>query len=151
MKIYRISQDVKKPIDPNAIMEVSDALNKINNSVAVINKSLNDIESTGIDQLFQRENLIEAIQSGDLSRIDVNKVDQALNAMQYISQAVPIINSALRVINDNAEAAKTLNLDIQGMQGLIISSLQSGNWSQFQSTMSNFQTQMGSMSGTSAL
>lgn len=150
MKIYRVSQE-QQMIDQEAIAEVSQAINYINQSVANINQSLEIIENSGVSEMFRRDTLINAIQSGDFTGIDQNNVNDALNAMQMISQSVPVINNALRIIQDNPNIAKMLNADISSMQTTIVNSLQSGDYSGFSSMMADFQSDVGGLSGTSSL
>ena len=151
MKVYRIAQPVGQPVDPEEVQEVMEATERLKAAVANISQSLQIIERSGVAQLFQKENLIESIQSGDITRLDVNTIDQALEAMTHISQAVPIINGCLRVIQENPQAARALKTDVNSLSSLIITSLQTGDYSQFQSTMANFQSGMSGMGGTSGI
>lgn len=135
-------------MDQAAIQEVADAINKVNQAVATMNQSIQVIEQTGVAELFQKDSLIQAIQSGDLAKLDSTKVEQALHAMQNIAQASPILNNAMAVVRDNQQAAQTLKMDFTAVQNMIVNSLQSGDYSQFQSTMSNFQSAIGGLSAT---
>lgn len=152
MRIYRIAQNQpnqqNQPIDQRVVQEIMESFQKITYSIANINESLKIIEQTGADQLFKKENIIEAIQSGDFTTLDINKIDQALEAMSHISQSVPIINTALRYIQDNAQIATTMNLDAKIISDNMVTSLQTGDYSQFQSSLSVFQNSMQGMSGT---
>ena len=147
MRIYKISQQ-QQPIDQEAMQEVAEAINRVNQSVAIMNQSIQVIEQTGVANLFQKDSLIQAIQSGDLSKLDPTKVEQALQAMQNIAQASPILNNAMAVVRDNQRASQMLKMDFTAVQNMIINSLQSGDYSQFQSTMSNFQSTLNGLSAT---
>lgn len=151
MKIYRIAQQQQQPIDMNAAKPVMEAIQHINLAIANINKSLQVLETTGTAQLFTRQGVVEALQSGDLTGLDINNVNDALNAMQQISNSALMLNNALRIVKENPDAARMLQTDINVLSNMMVTSLQSGDYSQFNSMMGDFQSVVGGMAGTSAL
>lgn len=152
MKIYKISAPVA-PVNPDApnpaeAQEVMQAVATLNQAVANINQSLKIIEQNNVAKLFQRDTLITEIQAGNVAALDINIINNSLNAMANIAKSVPVINSALRVLQDNDATARKLKVDIRNIQNVISTSLQSGNYSQFTQVLQGFQQMLPSMSGT---
>lgn len=148
MKIFKISQVKAKAVDPAVAEQINEAILTLQNSIATINQSLKIIETTGANQLFQRNNIINAITSGNLQKLNVNTINQALQAMTHISQTVPLINSSMKVLKENATAAQGMNLNINTVMNSINQSLRSGDYSQFTAQMQGFQQNLSGMSGT---
>jgi len=150
MKIYKISQ-----INPQnqqemqkAAQEIMEATSIVGNSVATINQGLKIIADTGVEQLFKKETLINAIQSGDTSQLDINKVNQALQAMTNISQTIPIMNQAFRTIDENKTISIQMGMDSRSLMNTVMQSLNSGDYSQFTAILNQFQSGLSGMSGT---
>lgn len=154
MKIYRLGQLQTQQgyqVDPGQMQAVMEAIQYLNMAVANINQSLQTMESAGTMQLFSRAGVIQAIQSGDLTGLNINEVNDSLNAMQQISQSALAINNALKVVRDNADAANLMKMDINILANMMVTSLQSGDFSAFTSTLGGYQSQLGAMTNTSAL
>jgi len=152
MKIYKIAAPVT-PLNPDApnpaeAQEVMQAVTTLNQTIANINQSLKIIEQNNIAKLFQRDTLITEIQSGNVAALDLNMINNSLTAMAKIAQSVPVINSALRVLQNNDATARKLKVDVRNIQNVISTSLQSGNYSQFTQVLQGFQQMLPSMSGT---
>lgn len=145
MNIYRISQ---APNNQAQMQEVMEAITNINASVAAINDALQTLEQTGVLELFQRENLINAIQSGNLTGLDINNINQALASMSTIARSVPVINESIRIIQTNADLAQAINMDLSSIESIMIKSLQTGDYQQFQSMLSGFKQSLPSTSNT---
>ena len=157
MRIYRIAQlqatnpqqmQQMQQVDPQQIQEVAEAIQQVNMAIANVNKSLETLEQTGTMQLFSRNGVIQAIQSGDMTALDATNVDQALQAMQGISQSALALNNALAIIKNNAHALQLMKMDIGGVMNMMVTALTNGDYSAFQSTLSNFQSQLGQMTAT---
>lgn len=144
MKIYKLSQTT----NPQIIEDVMGAVTTIQKAIAVINESLRIIEQNNVINLFSRENLIKEIQSGNIASLDINNIDKSLMAMSKISRTIPVINTALRTLQDNDAIARQLNVDIRNMQNVIIPSIQKGDFSQFVSILKGFSSMLPSMGGT---
>lgn len=151
MKIYKIAQQQGQQIDQGEVKTVMEAIQYLNQAVANINRSLEVLERTGTAQLFTRNGIMQAIQGGDLTGLDINSVNEALNAMQQISNSALAINNALRIVKENPEAAQMMKMDINMLSNMMMTALQSGDYSSFQASMSGFQTNLQSMVGTSPL
>jgi len=143
MKIYKVSQNQQ-----DAMQEVLQAMASIQGSIATINQSLQILESTQVLPLFQRNTLIAQIQSGSTVALSINKINQAISAMTNISRTIPLINSSLRVLQDNDAIAKAMNIDFNTVQSTMIKSLQSGNYQQFQSMLAGFKQGLPAASNT---
>ena len=148
MKIIRIAQNpqsaqmTKEQQDSQKIIQES--MSEIQQAVGLINKSMNTLQATQTEKLFQKDGLINALQNGDIRRLDQNKVNQSLQAMGDISQGSLAINNALMTIENEGG-------DIKGVMGMAIQSLQTGNFSAFVSTMGNFQNSLSGMTGTNSV
>ena len=68
--------------------------------------------------------------------------------MSNIARVIPVINESLRVLQENDTTARRLNLDIRNIQNVLVTSIQSGNYSQFTQILQGFQAMLPSMSGT---
>jgi hypothetical protein len=121
--------------------EIMGAMGQIQESVALINKSIETLQADHIEELFKKDGVINALQSGNIRRLDQNKVNTSLQAMAEIATSSLSINQALRVIEDNGGEVNTVvNMAVQA--------LQVGNYSAFQSGMANFQSNLTGMTGT---
>jgi len=148
MKIYKMSQSIPTTPNPQEIQEVTQAVSTLNTAIANINQSLVIIEQNNISKLFQRDTLINEIQSGNIASLDINKINNSLTAMSNIARVIPVINESLRVLQENDTTARRLNLDIRNIQNVLVTSIQSGNYSQFTQILQGFQAMLPSMSGT---
>jgi len=149
MKIYKISQDqVQQPLDPVAVQEVMQAMDMLNKAIASINASIKAIEESGAAQLFSKDSIINAIQTGDTRKLDINNINQALEAMTAISQSSLVVNQAMRIFEENQSVAAKMKMDVRSMQDMAIKALQTGNYAAFQSGMSQFNNMLGGMTGT---
>ena len=92
------------------MQQIAEALQHVNMAIANINKCLATLEQTNTMQLFSRDGIIQAIQSGDMTALDVNTVDQALQAMQGISQSTLMLNNALAVIKNDSQAMQMMKI-----------------------------------------
>jgi hypothetical protein len=153
MKIYKIAQTTQttqttQAPNPAEVQEVMQAVTTLNTAIANINQSLRIIEQTNVAKLFQRDSLIKEIQAGNIAALDLGKIDTSLTAMSNIARVVPVINQALRVLQDNDAVARQLHVDIMNIQNVLITSLQKGDYSQFTQILQGFQTMLPAMSGT---
>jgi len=148
MKIYKMSQSIPTTPNPQEIQEVTQAISTLNTAIANVNQSLVIIEQNNISKLFQRDTLINEIQSGNIASLDINKINNSLTAMSNIARVIPVINESLRVLQENDTTARRLNLDIRNIQNVLVTSIQSGNYSQFTQILQGFQAMLPSMSGT---
>ena len=143
MKIYKIAQAPQQmtPDQINSQKNIQGATSEIMQAVGLINKSFETIDSNvKIKDLFKKDGYINALQSGTIRQLDQNEINVSLEAMASISQASMAINQSLRVIEDEGgDASATIQMAIQ--------SLQVGNFSAFQATMSGFQAGMQGMTG----
>lgn len=143
MKIYRVSQDQQA-----VLQEVIAAITNINSSIATINQALKELEQTNTLELFKRNNLINAIQSGNVAALDLNNINRSLTAMSNIVRAVPVINNSLRIIQENEDVAKTVNVNANVIQTSMIKALQVGDFQQFQSMLAGFKANLPAISNT---
>jgi hypothetical protein len=145
MKIYKITEAATpQQMTPEQIksqQEIIAAVNQIQESVALINKSIEALQIDKIEDLFKKDGIIKALQNEEIRRLDQNKVNQSLQAMASIATSSLAINQALRVIEDNGGDAK-IAIDMS------VGALQTGNYSAFVSTMANFQTNLTGTTGT---
>lgn len=149
MRIYKIAEPILgEEIDEKSTLAVKEAIEHVNLSVANINKSLETLKTTGVLDLFTKEGIIDVLQSGNMAKLDVNIINNALNAMKQISNSALMLNNSMRVIKENPEAAKRFQADINTVANMITTSLQSGDYSQFSSIMGNYQSALGGMVGT---
>ena len=148
MKIIRLTQAQTNQPSQAVVQEVIQAMTTLNEAVASINQDLETLNQTGVMQLFQKENLISAIQSGNAAALTPPNVQQALDAMGRISQSVLVLDNALRVLKDNEAVTKQLQMDYSVIVNGMIQGLQSGNYQALQSGMANFQQNLSGMSFT---
>ena len=156
MRIYAINKAAAGPLTPDAQtlrqkQEISATIQRLEQSIAVINKGVKTIEQTGLINLFTKNGIISAIQSGDLNKFDINTVNQGLQAMHSISTTMPIINSCLRYLQENADIAAQINpnfANINNVYSMMVNQINTGDYSQFEAGMANFQAAMPGMAGT---
>lgn len=144
MKIYRIAQPVQQQMAPQqkkSQENIQGAMAEISQATALINKSLSTLQTQQMENLFKKDGIINAIQNGDIRKIDQNKVNESLEAMSAISQATLAINQSIKVIEDEGG-------DINKILTMTVQALQSGNYSAFTETMAGFQQNMTGMTGT---
>ena len=144
MKIYKIAQVAQPQMTPEQMksrQEIMGATGQIQESVGLINKSIETLQMDKIEDLFKKDGIINALQNGNIRRLDQNKVNQSLQAMAEIATSSLAINQALRVIEDNGG-------EIGNVVGMAVEALNTGNYSAFQSTMANFQSNLTGMTGT---
>lgn len=145
---YKISKVNKKAQAQTDVQEVLQAVNTIAVSVANINKSIETLEQTGVNDLFQKENLVNAIQSGDATNLDINVINTALNAMSQISQTILSINNALNIIQSNPEVSRIVNIDYNSVVSNVVDAIQSGNYQQFANMIGSYQANLKQSVGT---
>ena len=131
-----------------AIQEVMQAVTILNISVANINKSIQILESTGVLQLFQKQNLVNALQSGNANSMNINLINTALDAMKQISQTILNINNAMNILKTNDAAAKSINVDYNTILTSMVQSVQSGDYQSFSNMISGYQANLKGTSGT---
>lgn len=156
MRIYSINRTAAGPLTPDAQtlqkkQEVSATIQRLEQSIAVINKGVKTIEQTGLINIFTKNGIIGAIQGGDLSKFDINTVNQGLQAMRGISTTMPIINNCLRYLQENTDIAAQVNpnfANINNIYTMMVTQINTGDYSQFQSGMANYEAQMPGMAGT---
>ena len=144
MKIIRISQQAQPQMTPEQIESqktIQGATSEIMQAIALINKSLNTLLVNQTENLFKKDELINAIQNGDIRKLDQNKVNQSLEAMASISQGSLAINQALREIENEGG-------NINEVLQMTVTSLKSGNYSSFTQSMPSFQSNLTGMTGT---
>lgn len=144
MKIYRLAQFKQTKQNEQLDPIVAEATQHLATAVANINQSLKVLETSGTAEFFTRDGIIQAIQGGTLSNLNINNVNDALNAMQQISQSALAINNALNAI-------KTAGHDVGQATITAVTSLNSGDYSAFQGLLAGYQAQLQGMVGTSAL
>jgi len=137
MKIYKIAQ-AKQTKEQQ---EITGSIAQVQDSIALINKSIETLQIDKINDLFKKDGIINALQSGSIRRLDQNKVNQSLQAMAAIATSSLAINQALRVIEQNGG-------DVNTVMGMSVQALQVGNYSAFQATMADFQSGLTGMTGT---
>jgi hypothetical protein len=120
---------------------IQEAMGEIESAAALINKSSNDLKNNQTEDLFKKDGIIEAIQNGNLRRLDQNKVNASLKALAEVSQACLRINQAFFIIEQNGG-------DLKQISPMLIQALQSGQYSAFQSSMANFQSNLTGTTGT---
>lgn len=153
MKILKLAQNTPNQpnatgVSPQAQQEIMSAVGTLNKAIANVNQSLKIIEQNNINQLFQRDTLIKAIQAGEIAALDINKINNSLTAMNNIARSIPVINSSLKVLQVNDSVARQMKMDIANIQNVIVTSIQSGNYSQFTQVLQGFQAMLPAMSGT---
>ena len=144
----KIAQNEVSSQNTTAIQEVIQAITTINASIANINQALETLEQTGATELFKRENLIQAIQSGNTAVLNINTINTALNAMSQISKTVLIINNSLETLKNNYDATKMINMDVNTITSTMIKAIQTGSYQEFTNMMGSYQANLKGMSDT---
>lgn len=144
MKLFKIAQPYGEDgqgIDPqmqeniNIVLQAYSTLQKTTQDVST---AVETIEQSGISQLFQKDTLVNAIQSGDVSQLNQGNIDQALQAMNIIISSVPTLQTAMRTIEQYQDIAPLLNLNVSALQSEVITSIQSGQMG----NLPNYKPQM---------
>jgi len=144
MNIIKLAQS-QQPANADEIMQ---AVSTLNQTTAVINKNIEELQASGVLELFKKENLTAAIQSGNTAALDPNKVNHALGNMGNISQSVLILDRAMRTLRDNDASAKMMNIEYNSVINGVIEAIQSGNYQGLTSNMANSQHNMSGASYT---
>lgn len=160
MKLFKLSQSIsgdlsqngeeilpEQQIDPKESEEIRNAISGIQIALASMNKSISIIESSGVSPLFQKNTLIGMIQSGDIQNLDLNKIQSALAAMDNISKSSVTLNHHFNTLNSNQILLQKLNLNYREIQENAIRTLNSGNFSQFEGVLSEFNSNLQSQTG----
>lgn len=148
MKIYKIAQitPTNKMTDPKETEKqqvFQESLGMIQNASAMVNKSIQTLQTNQTETLFTKEGFINAIQNGDIRKININKVNDSIKAMQAISQSALAINEAIREVEN-------VGGDVNSINGMIVQAILSGNYSSFTQSLPGFQQNLGAQTGTTS-
>jgi hypothetical protein len=142
---YKIAQEQKT--DPQR-QEIVTALETINNTVAIINKSLETIQNDNVMQLFTKDSLVQSILSGNTTTLTATSVQPSLDAMDNISKSIVVINKNIRILQNNEANAVKLGINVGDIQQQVMDTIQSGQYAQYSSTMQAFIQNLSQMSNT---
>lgn len=134
--------------DQQVDKEIQEAYQKIVSAIGIMNEALQTIEDSGASSMFKKESLIEEIQSGRIADFDVNKADNALEAMRRITQASQMLNSALYFLKQNENSSSKYSIDIRAIVNSIVSDLNAGSYSHLVSGMEFIKQTLTESSGT---
>lgn len=151
MKIYKISEGAQSgqtqltPQQQQQQKDIQTAFTVIQETVATINRALNDLNSISVNQdatnIFKKNGLINLLQSGQImGNVDQNTIKKSLTNTSIITNAVLVIHNQL-------EAIKASGGNPIKVIPIIVQEINTPNPQAFLNSMGNFISSLSAQTG----